>query len=216
MLLAQGRVIVDGEIVRVNNFIVDKFSVISVDGKLLKHQKPIYVMLNKPKGVVCATKDKQHTTVIDLPSVTDNFPQKDELHIAGRLDLNSTGLVLLTNDSRWSERLTLPETKVVKYYQVTLQNKLSIDYIDAFAQGMYFPFENITTKPAKLTIVSDFGAQVELQEGRYHQIKRMFGRFRNPVQALHRFRIGRLRLDESLVEGQSRELSKDEVLTIFD
>ena len=171
-------------------------------------------MLNKPVGVVSATKDKQHKTVIDLLNLI-KLPDKNELHIVGRLDLNTSGLVLLTNDSRWSERLTQPTSKVEKVYQVTLKNPLTNDYISAFKEGMYFDYEDITTQPAQLTIVSDYVAQVILTEGRYHQIKRMFGRFRNPVVKLHRSAIGGLCLDETLKVGEIRMLSSEEVASIF-
>jgi 16S rRNA pseudouridine516 synthase len=116
-------------------------------------------------------------------------------------------LVLLTNDSRWSEYLTSPLSKVPKQYIVTLKNPLTEDYIQAFSQGMYFAFEDITTKPATLKIISPYQAEVTLMEGRYHQIKRMFGRFNNPVIALHRLSIGNYVLDESLRVGESRTIS---------
>ncbi|NRA24517.1 MAG: pseudouridine synthase, partial [Oleispira sp.] len=136
-------------------------------------------------------------------------------HIVGRLDLNSSGLLLLTNDSRWSRKLMAPEEKVRKVYRVTLENDLSEDYISAFSEGMYFSFENITTQPAQLTIVSNKIAEVVLMEGKYHQIKRMFGRFRNPVLALHRQSVGNLILDQGLMPGESRPLTLTEVNSIF-
>ncbi|MEW6981270.1 pseudouridine synthase [Colwelliaceae bacterium 6471] len=210
LLLAQKRIKVDGKIIDDIGYIIDKFSQITLDDRVLQANQPSYVMLHKPVGVVCATKDDKHTTVIDLLERAD----KHRLHIVGRLDLNTSGLVLLTNDSRWSQRLTSPEHKVEKRYQVTLKNPLTPDYIDAFAQGMYFEFENITTLPAQLTILSTYQAEVILIEGRYHQIKRMFGRFRNQVMALHRSAIGQLTLDESLNVGESRALTADEVSTI--
>jgi 16S rRNA pseudouridine516 synthase len=210
LFLAQKRIVVDGEIVSDMSLVIDKFSIITLDDKLLQSNKASYVMLHKPIGVVSATKDNQHKTVIDLLIQ----PEKDELHIVGRLDLNTSGLVLLTNDSRWSERLTQPESKVTKRYTVTLQNPLTEEYIDAFQKGMYFPYENITTRPATLSILSSHVAQVDLVEGRYHQIKRMFGRFRNPVIALHRQSIGRLQLDEALLPGDSRYLTSEEVAMI--
>jgi 16S rRNA pseudouridine516 synthase len=211
LILAQKRVMVDGILALDIAQIVDQFSCIVIDDEVLQENQPHYIMLNKPIGVVCATKDEKHKTVIDL--LTGQFDQETRecLHIVGRLDLNTSGLVLLTNDSRWSERLTSPEHKVSKCYQVTLKNALTTEYIDAFAQGMYFPYEKITTKPATLSIVSPFEAQVILTEGRYHQIKRMFGRFRNPVIGLHRYSIGQLSLDESLQGGESRRLSVMEV-----
>ena len=213
LMLAQKRICVDDCIAKNIEQIVDTFSVITVDNHVIQNNTPHYIMLNKPIGVVSATKDEQHKTVIDLLNDSGNFtPQLvEELHIVGRLDLNSSGLLLLTNDSRLSSFLTSPDNKVIKKYRVTLANQLSKGYIDAFEKGMYFSFENITTKPAKLIIVSDNVAEVYLSEGRYHQIKRMFGRFRNPVVKLHRMSIGSLSLDESLSSGQSRQLSKEEV-----
>lgn len=218
LILAQNRVLINGEIAHDADEIIDTFSHIIFDGQVIQDNPPYYIMLNKPTGVVSATRDTQHKTVIDLLSCS----YKSELHIVGRLDLNTSGLVLMTNDSRWSERLTLPEKKVTKRYMVTLKNKLDEEYVQAFAKGMYFAFEDITTKPAKLTIISDYQAQVELIEGRYHQIKRMFGRFRNPVMALHRCAIGNLALDNNLAAGESRELTTLEVAgidrdsTVFD
>ena len=213
LMLAQKRVVVDGVVVDDIALIVDKFSQVSVDGKTIASDEPSYVMLHKPIGVVSATKDDEHKTVLDLLDQAQ-YPQKPELHIVGRLDLNTSGLVLLTNDSRWSESLTQPGKKVAKCYHVTLQNPLTSEYIEAFAQGMYFEYEDITTLPAILEIVSEYEAKVTLIEGRYHQIKRMFGRFRNPVVGLHRFSIGNLTLDQNLTAGQSRPLTTGEVLSI--
>ena len=173
--------------------------------------------LNKPIGVVSATKDDMHKTVMEL--LPKELTQKEgitlDLHIVGRLDLNTSGLLLLTNDSRWSKSLMAPEAKVSKVYQVTLENDLTEDYVSAFAEGMYFSFEDITTQPAQLTIVSNKVAEVVLKEGKYHQIKRMFGRFRNPVLALHRSSVGGLSLDKELLPGQSRLLTEAEVVSIF-
>lgn len=210
LMLAQGRVLVNGIVARDIDEIIDSFTDIVVDGKVIQANSAHYIMLHKPVGVVSATKDSQHKTVIDLL----DYSFKEQLHIVGRLDLNTSGLVLLTNDSRWSERLTQPERKVSKRYLVTLKNKLTHDYIAAFANGMYFEYEDITTKPAKLTILDCYKAEVELIEGRYHQIKRMFGRFRNPVVSLHRDKIGHLELDQQLAVGEYRKLTLNEVEAI--
>ena len=205
LLVAQKRISVNGEVVDDVAYSVDKFSVICFDGRVLQHNTAIYIMLHKPAGVVCATKDSEHKTVIDLLD-ENQYPNKHELHIVGRLDLNTSGLVLLTNDSRWSEQLTLPDQKVEKHYLVTLKNPLTSDYIEAFAKGMYFEFEDITTLPATLEILSMYQAKVILTEGKYHQIKRMFGRFRNPVVGLHRYAIGEYILDKTLEVGQSKSI----------
>lgn len=217
LMLAQGRIVINNAVVREVSTIVEEFDHVVLDGELLKNKQPVYIMMNKPVGIVSATKDKLHKTVIDLLSekltYSDNIQQ--ELHIVGRLDLNTSGLLLLTNDSRWSRKLMAPEEKVNKIYQATLQNDLTEDYISAFAEGMYFSFEGITTQPAQLTILSKKVAEVTLMEGKYHQVKRMFGRFRNPVLALHRSSVGNLILDANLLEGESRELTSEEVSEIF-
>jgi len=210
LLLAQKKVKVDGTVVENMAMIINKFSRIVVDDKVIQANKPYYVMLHKPVGVVSATKDDKHQTVIDLIDKA----YKEELHIVGRLDLNTSGLVLLTNDSRWSERLMSPENKVAKTYLVTLANPIDDSYVAAFAKGMYFEFEDITTLPAMLTVMSSHQAEVTLFEGKYHQIKRMFGRFRNPVVALHRLSIGNLTLTDDLSTGESRLLTDEEVQNI--
>ena len=213
LMLAQKRIVVDGLNASNIEQIIDTFSIVLVDNTILQKNSASYVMLNKPIGVVSATKDKQHKTVIDLLTSTSllSTEQCQNLHIVGRLDLNSSGLLLLTNDSRWSSHLTSPKNKVVKKYRVTLANPLSEDYIKAFEQGMYFDYEDITTKPARLELISEYVADVYLTEGRYHQIKRMFGRFRNPVVKLHRISIGGLSLDDHLLAGESRLLTPFEV-----
>ncbi len=207
LLLAQKRVIVDGVIATDIAQPINKFSNILIDNQIIQQNKALYIMLHKPVGVVCATKDDKHRTVIDLLDKSLSSDEKSGLHIVGRLDLNTSGLVLLTNDSRWSEQLTSPESKVAKHYLVTLQNSLNEEYIQTFSKGMYFAFENITTKPVTLKIISKYQAEVILTEGRYHQIKRMFGRFDNPVIALHRTSIGNHILDESLKVGESKLLN---------
>ncbi len=218
LMLAQGRIEINGEVVREITTIVEEFDRVLLDDELLQAKQPIYIMMNKPVGVVSATKDELHKTVIDLlpKALLSSDGVDHDLHIVGRLDLNTTGLLLLTNDSRWSRKLMSPEEKVSKVYHVSLENELTDDYVSAFAEGMHFSFEDITTLPAELTIVSNHVAEVILKEGKYHQIKRMFGRFRNPVVALHRSSIGNLLLDSRLAEGESRELTSDEVSMIFD
>ena len=207
LMLAQKRVLVDGKIALNIDQRITKFSTILLDGVVLQDNPAYYIMLHKPAGVVCATKDDKHQTVIDLL----DLDYKHQLHIVGRLDLNTSGLVLLTNDSRWSEAITQPQQKVEKTYHVTLAtDPIDDSYIQGFEQGMYFEFEGITTQPANLIITGKHQAQVTLTEGKYHQIKRMFGRFRNPVIALHRSQIGKLVLDD-LAEGHSRQLTSKEV-----
>jgi 16S rRNA pseudouridine516 synthase len=207
LMVAQQRVKVDGNTVADRDLLVDGFSVVSVDATIISSQQPVYLMMNKPDGILSATRDPRHpvaTSLIGHPAVAS-------LHVAGRLDLHASGLLLLTNDGRWSRQLSSPQGGVSKEYDVTVKNPLAADYIQAFAQGMYFGFEDLTTLPARLEILGECRARVTLQEGRYHQIKRMFGRFRNPVLSIHRTRIGGLVLDAALMPGEWRELSAEEV-----
>ncbi|RZA08107.1 MAG: pseudouridine synthase [Moraxellaceae bacterium] len=213
-ILARGRLILDGQAAVDIHQQVDEFSQVILDGITLQNKQPVYLMLNKPVGVVSATKDSKHKTVIDVVKTSLNEADIqaldiDNIHLAGRLDFNSSGLLLLTNDGRWSRRLSLPEEKIAKLYRVTLANKITADYQQTFAEGMYFSYENIITRPAKLEIINEYTAMVTLVEGRYHQIKRMFGRFQNPVLQLHRVAIGKLTLDVS--DGQWRQLTAAEI-----
>ncbi len=215
LLLAQGRVKVDGRLATDIQQFVDQFTHVTLDDKILQTHTPLYVMLNKPPGVVSATQDKRHKTVIDLLRNGPIDPEHHaSLHIAGRLDFNSSGLMLLTNNGRWSRQLNLPDKKVPKRYLVSVDKPLTQAYIQAFAQGMYFPFEQITTRPATLRILSEYEAEVTLVEGRYHQIKRMFGRFQSTVLSLHRLSIGTLALDPDLAPGESRALNPEEAEAI--
>jgi 16S rRNA pseudouridine516 synthase len=206
-LLAQGRILIDHQPAVDAEQLVDEFSHIAFDERVLQLKLPVYLMLHKPIGILSATTDPRLPTVIDLLQRAD----KGDLHIVGRLDRGSSGLLLLTNDGRWSRALMAPEREVPKVYLVTVQNPLTPDYVKAFSDGMYFAYEGITTRPARLEILEERLARVTLVEGRYHQIKRMFGRFRNPVLALHRTAIGNLPLDPELAPGQSRELTPAEL-----
>ena len=185
-ILAQGRIQVDGCVACDVQQSIHQFSHVIFDQQVIQNNKPRYLMMHKPKGVVSATKDLKHKTVVDLLDKNE----RDKLHIAGRLDFNSSGLILLTNDGRWSRQLSSPVNKIVKRYRVVLETPLDEHYIDAFSQGMYFDYENITTQPAQLKIISSHVGEVSLTEGRYHQIKRMFGRFQNEVLQLHRLSVG--------------------------
>jgi 16S rRNA pseudouridine516 synthase len=206
-LLAQGRITVDGRMAQARDEIVDGFALVLVDGQQIQGQQPVYLMLHKPCGILSATSDPGHQVVTSLIA----HPAVAALHIAGRLDLHASGLLLLTNDGRWSRAISHPEHGVSKQYLVTVRDCLSAAYVSAFAAGMHFPYEDIVTRPAQLEIVEPRLARVTLQEGRYHQLKRMFGRFRNPVLGIHRVAIGPLALDAALAPGEWRALSAAEV-----
>ncbi|MBJ9976034.1 16S rRNA pseudouridine(516) synthase [Pseudomonas sp. S75] len=210
-LLALGCVRVGGVVITDPHHEVREFSQVEVDGQVLQAARPArYLMLHKPGGCVSATRDPQHPTVLDLLPAE----LRDDLHIAGRLDYNTTGLLILTNDGQWSRRLTQPSTKLPKVYRVETEDEIGAHYIDTFHQGLYFAFEDLTTQPAQLDILGPRSARLAIVEGRYHQVKRMFGHFDNKVIALHRERMGPIALDPTLAPGAFRALSAAEVAAV--
>jgi 16S rRNA pseudouridine516 synthase len=211
LALATGRIQVDGQPVSNPHHEVREFSSVQLDGETLQAAKAArYFMLHKPQGCVSATRDPVHPTVLDLL----HEPDKDELHIAGRLDFNTTGLMLITNDGQWSRRLTQPQTKLPKVYYVETEQVIDERYVEKFAEGFYFAFEDLTTQPAQLTLLGPSVARLSIIEGRYHQVKRMFGHFDNKVLRLHRESMGPLRLDPALEPGQYRALYAAEILLV--
>jgi len=211
LLLVERRVTVDGVAISDPHHEVREFSRVCVDDEVVQAGKPArYFMLHKPQGCVSATSDPQHATVLDLL----DEPDKGELHIAGRLDFNTTGLMLITNDGQWSRRLTQPQTKLPKIYLVQTEQAIGPEYAVTFAAGVYFAFEDLTTQPAELELLGPRTARLSIIEGRYHQVKRMFGHFDNKVIGLHRERMGPLVLDSSLAAGEYRALSDDEIAQV--
>jgi 16S rRNA pseudouridine516 synthase len=208
LLLVERRVTVDGVAVSDPHHEVREFSRVCVDDDVLQAGKPArYFMLHKPQGCVSATTDPHHPTVLDWL----DEPDKDALHIAGRLDFNTTGLMLITNDGQWSRRLTQPQTKLPKVYLVETEQDIGPQYAPTFAAGLYFAFEDLTTQPAALQLLGPRTARLSIIEGRYHQVKRMFGHFDNKVIGLHRERMGPLVLDAALAPGEYRALTDDEI-----
>lgn len=208
LLLSSARVRVDGQPQRDGRAEVSQFSRIQLDDELLQAGKAArYFMLHKPIGVVSATEHPEHRTVLDLLAE----PDRHELHLAGRLDLNTSGLLLLTNDGQWSRRATAPTGQQPKVYLVDTQDEIDPACIEVFARGLYFRYEDLTTRPAILEILAPRQARLTLFEGRYHQVKRMFGHFQNQVIGLHRLSMGAIQLDERLYPGQYRALTAEEI-----
>ena len=208
LLLVERRIRVDGVAVSDPHHEVREFSRVCLDDEVLQAGKPArYFMLHKPRGCVSATLDPEHPTVLDWL----DEPDKGELHIAGRLDFNTTGLLVITNDGQWSRRLTQPQTKLPKVYRVETQQDIGPEYAPTFAAGLYFAFEDLTTQPAELTLLGPRTARLSIVEGRYHQVKRMFGHFDNKVIDLHRERMGPLVLDATLAPGEYRALTDAEI-----
>ena len=206
-LLADGRVMVDGTIELSGLRRINRFTRVEFDGAILQDTPAVYLMLHKPAGYLSATIDSLHPTVMELI----DHPSRDELHLAGRLDRASTGLLLLTNDGRWSRQVTEPVEEISKVYRVTTREVISPETAAIFAAGIYFAYEDLTTRPAVLEILGPQEALLTIHEGRYHQVKRMFHAVGNQVLSLHRESIGPLRLDETLPSGTFRHLSAEEV-----
>lgn len=193
-IVAMREVSINGTIVTDHRTEVSKFDEIVISQRTLQSALDrLYIKLHKPAGIVSATTDPAHTTVIDLI----DHPLKDTLHLAGRLDRSSTGLVLLTNDSTWSEALTSPDHDVPKVYLVETVDPIPSRAIAAFEAGFHFMPEDLHTRPAELEILGERTARVTLHEGRWHQIKRMFHRLdENRLVSLHRESIGEHHLDD--------------------
>jgi 16S rRNA pseudouridine516 synthase len=199
--LRNKRVTVDGDIVKTGAMKISPEQVVAFDGNVLDQiTGPRYFMLNKPQGYVCSTDDPDHPTVLYFLEE----PVAYKLHAAGRLDIDTTGLVLMTDDGQWSHRVTSPRHQCEKTYLVTLENPLADDTAAQFEAGVQLHNEDSLTKPAQLEQIDERVVRLTISEGRYHQVKRMFAAVGNHVVALHRERIGEIVMDEDLEPGQYR------------
>lgn len=191
---------------------------VTVDGERIEPKGFVYLVLNKPAGVVSARRDANHPTVLDLISAEhfcgdlDVFESIDiqQLQIVGRLDVDTTGLLLLTNDGDWNYRVTAPEHQCSKTYRVTLNSPLRPEAVPGFSEGMMLQGEKEKTLPAELVQLAEKQVLLTISEGRYHQVKRMFAASKNKVVALHREAIAGLNLLEGLAPGEFRFLSEEE------
>lgn len=206
-LLRAGRLQVNGQPVRDAGLILSDKDVVTLDGTHLALRGPRYFMLNKPAGVVSATEDDSHRTVLDLLEGEN----RRDLHVAGRLDIDTTGLVLITDDGQWSHRLKAPGHHE-KRYRVTTARPIPADAGERFAAGICLRGEeDDPTLPARLQQLGDCEALVWLQEGRYHQVKRMFAAIGNHVERLHREAVAGIELDPALAPGEWRPLTPAEI-----
>ena len=166
-----------------------------------------YIMLYKPQGYICSYDDGEYPTIYQF----FDYPLTNKLHSVGRLDVDTTGLVLLTDDGQWSHRITSPKFQCEKTYLVTLADPIENHYQSAVEQGILLRGEKQPTKPAQLEIIDDYNLNLTISEGRYHQVKRMFAALGNKVVALHRWRIGEVILNDELQEGEYRTLHQAEI-----
>ena len=214
--IRKGLIEVNGELVKDNGMQVDPESDrIIVNGEEIFYRKFIYLMMNKPDGVVSATVDNRDETVVDLLEVEHQvfnpFP-------VGRLDKDTVGLLFLTNDGELNHRLISPKWKVDKIYYAKIDKKVTEDDVNKFKKGITLD-DGYLCKEAKLEILNatDEGSEVEvtIQEGKFHQVKRMFEARGKKVVYLKRTSFGNLPLDESLEEGEYKELSESELAVLY-
>ena len=211
-LAKKGFIEVDGQVIKDSSFIVnpDK-SVIKINGEEIFYREYIYLMMNKPDGVISATYDNREETVIDLLEVDH---QVFEPFPVGRLDKDTVGLLLLTNDGELNHRLISPKWHVDKVYYARIDKEVTEKDVELFKKGITLD-DGYVCKEAKLEILSasEEGSEVEvtIQEGKYHQVKRMFEAVDKKVIYLQRIEFGGLILDEDLEEGEYRELTEEEL-----
>lgn len=206
--LKSALVTVNGRVEKNGALKVSKADEIRYDGeRLVWVETGQYFMLHKPQGYICSHDDGEYPNVFQF----FDYPLMTKLHTAGRLDADTTGLVFLTDDGRWSHRITSPKHHCEKTYLVTLADPVEDFYAEKLTEGILLRGEREPCLPARLETIDDYNVNLTISEGRYHQVKRMFAALGNKVEALHRWRIGNVVLDESLEEGEFRPLTEREI-----
>ncbi|MGG7079248.1 pseudouridine synthase [Clostridium sardiniense] len=213
VLARKGFIEVDGVVEKDSGKLVDPDkSVIKINGEQIFYREFIYLMMNKPDGVISATSDSREETVVDLLEVDH---QAFEPFPVGRLDKDTVGLLLLTNDGELNHRLIAPKWKVDKVYYAKIDKKVTEEDIEAFKNGITLD-DGYVCKEAILEIIeaTDEGSEINvtIQEGKFHQVKRMFEAVGKNVVYLQRIEFGGLPLDEELEEGEYRELTEEEIM----
>ncbi len=209
-LVKAGLVTINGTVAKSSDIKCDvNTDEIIVDGVSLNYKKHIYIMLNKPKGIISATEDPTQKTVIDLVPAE---LKRAGLFPAGRLDGDTTGFVLITDDGDFAHRILSPKNHIMKTYHAILQKPLTDEDIVRFKEGLILG-DGTKCLEAHVRMLPDkeCTAEVIICEGKYHQVKRMFASLDNKVLELRRVKMGELPLDESLSEGECRELTSEEV-----
>ena len=209
--IRRGGVSVDGARVRDAAFSLADGMHVVADGETLALPGPLYLMLHKPCGLLSATRDDHQDTVLSL--LPDALAAR--VHIVGRLDKDTSGLLLLTDDGDWSHRITAPARHCEKVYVAELAQALDDAAMASLERGVVLRSEATPTRPARLQRVDDRRVRIAITEGRYHQVRRMFAAVGNRVTLLHRERIGGLSLDAALAPGQWRALTADECAAVF-
>ena len=211
--LKSGRVTVNGKKEKSAKLqINEETDEICFDGQKLEYEEFVYYMMNKPQGVISATEDPKHKTVLDL---LDDYARAKEVFPVGRLDIDTHGLLLLTNDGKLAHALLSPKRHVDKTYLARINGVMTDADVETFAQGV--PLKDFTCQPAKLELVSidtekeESLVRVTIAEGKFHQVKRMVAYCGKEVVDLQRLTMGTLTLDEDLKRGEWRHLTKEEL-----
>lgn len=214
-LIKSGRITVDGVVPKSGGIKLDpQMADIRIDGVPLNYKKHIYIMLNKPQGVISASNDKTQKTVVDLVP-KELF--REGLFPAGRLDGDTRGFVLITDDGDFAHRILSPKNHIMKTYHATLRDELSEDDILRFKEGLTLG-DGTKCLEAHVRVLEEKDttvAEIKICEGKYHQVKRMFASIGNKVLDLRRVKMGGLSLDEALSEGECREITNDELKLIL-
>lgn len=200
-----GEVIVNDKVTTNEATQVHENNTITLTGKILKSRQFRYILMYKPANTICSNIDEAYPSIFNYLDVE----KISELHIAGRLDADTTGLILITDDGRWSYSLTAPANQCPKVYRVNLSKELNADVASKFEKGVQLQGEKELTLPASLENISLTEVLLTITEGKFHQVKRMFASVGNRVISLHREKIGDIYLD--VAPGQWRYLSDDEV-----
>lgn len=206
-----GTVMVNGAVIKDIGAKVDGTEDITHNGNSLVREEFVYIMMNKPRGVLSASKDKRDVTAVDL--VKEDFPRR-QLFVAGRLDKTSTGLLLITDDGKFSHDILGPKNHVPKKYLVRVDSPVTDEVINAFKEGVVLA-DGQKMKSADISVSGDrMECDITLYQGVYHQIKRMLGVYDIGVVSLHRYAVGTLTLPEELGRGEYKKLTKEELSEI--
>ncbi|MBH0048934.1 16S rRNA pseudouridine(516) synthase RsuA [Pseudoalteromonas sp. SWYJZ19] len=198
---------VNGEIITSHNFQLAEQDEVLHQGTPLVFLGKRYYMLNKPVSYVCANSDELHKTVFDLL----DEPNMSDFHVAGRLDIDTTGLVIITNDGDWSHKITSPKSNKFKTYLVETQEPITDEALEQLRTGVMLHNEKDLTRPAIAERLANYGLRLSISEGKYHQVKRMLYAVDNKVVELHREQIAGITLDENLASGEYRLLTAQEI-----
>jgi 16S rRNA pseudouridine516 synthase len=209
-LIRAEQVTIDDQVASTSAQKITTEQIVAIDGSPISGLSKRYFMMNKPRGVVSANKDRSNPTALEL--IFEH--RSEQLQIAGRLDIDTTGLLLITDDGHWNHRLTAPRSECKKTYAVALKNPVGANYAKRLSAGIALEGEKRRCRPATMEVIDDYHIHLTISEGKYHQVKRMMEALGNEVQSLHRFQVGEILLDPTLAPGDYRPLSDVEVASI--